>query len=70
MFQEFMKRLQYKVNIVPVIAKADILTVAEVSTFSFASNLQVEFYCTVELGYNELSGMLVITVIRYNRNSL
>ena len=28
--QEFLKRLQYKVNIVPVIAKADTLTVAEV----------------------------------------
>jgi hypothetical protein len=31
-FQEFLRRLQYKVNIVPVIGKADTLTVAEVIT--------------------------------------
>jgi hypothetical protein len=59
-----MKRLQHKVNLVPVIAKADTLTVAETKRLKF----NVSFCCCLgvlndRIHMDYLPGCLAITMI-------
>lgn len=49
---EFLKRLQYKVNLIPIIAKADGLTIGEVRTLITINTFAISFKVFVSIFFS------------------